>query len=90
MVRGNLAKSILDAAWGIFIHCIVCKAEEAGKHAKGVNPRGTSQRCSACGKIVKKDLSERQHICTCGCILDRDRNAAINIDALGLSVLEAA
>jgi len=28
---------------------------------------------------VKKSLSVRTHICKCGCVLDRDHNAAINI-----------
>jgi putative transposase len=31
------------------------------------------------GAVVKKDLSERWHSCECGCELDRDTNAAINI-----------
>ncbi|TRU46620.1 MAG: transposase, partial [Microcystis aeruginosa Ma_QC_Ch_20071001_S25D] len=38
-----------------------------------------SQECSNCGSIVKKTLSVRTHICSCGCVLDRDENAAINI-----------
>ena len=29
--------------------------------------------------VLKKSLSERTHICSCGCVLDRDFNAAINI-----------
>jgi putative transposase len=90
MVRSNLAKSILDAAWGLLIHCLTCKAEEAGKYAIGVDPRGTSQRCSRCGKVCKKTLADRVHLCPCGPSTDRDHNAAINIDTLGLSVLEVA
>ncbi|NEQ88782.1 MAG: transposase, partial [Moorea sp. SIO2I5] len=39
----------------------------------------TSQNCSECGEIVKKSLSTRTHVCECGCELDRDHNAAINI-----------
>ena len=39
----------------------------------------TSQKCSDCGAIVKKSLSTRTHKCTCGCELQRDVNAAINI-----------
>ncbi|TRU93029.1 MAG: transposase, partial [Microcystis wesenbergii Mw_QC_S_20081001_S30D] len=31
---------------------------------------------SDCGNIVKKTLSVRTHICSCGCV---DENAAINI-----------
>ncbi len=44
-----------------------------------VNPAYTSQKCSACGATVNKSLSTRTHICQCGCELDRDHNAAINI-----------
>nr|WP_315897228.1 zinc ribbon domain-containing protein [Coleofasciculus chthonoplastes] len=32
-----------------------------------------------CGCVVKKSLSTRTHKCKCGCVLDRDWNAAINI-----------
>ena len=39
----------------------------------------TSQNCSSCGEMVKKSLSTRTHVCSCGCVLDRDHNAAINI-----------
>ena len=34
---------------------------------------------SNCGETVKKSLSTRTHICRCGCVLDRDENAAKNI-----------
>ena len=45
-----------------------------------VDPRGTSQICSGCGRVVKKDLSVRVHNCPgCGLIIDRDVNAARNI-----------
>ncbi|MFB2980149.1 zinc ribbon domain-containing protein [Microseira sp. BLCC-F43] len=45
----------------------------------GVPPQYTSQNCSNCGETVKKSLSVRTHICQCGCVNDRDHNAAINI-----------
>jgi putative transposase len=86
MVRGNLAKSIYDAAWGILISALTSKAEEAGKWCVPVDPRGTSQRCSGCGSVVPKDLSQREHRCDrCGLFLHRDENAARNVLALGLS-----
>jgi putative transposase len=91
MVHSNLAKSIYDAGWGIFFQCLANKAEEAGLQCIGVNPYGTSQRCSGCGNSVPKELSEREHRCgSCGLVLGRDHNAALNILALGLSALEAA
>ncbi|WP_347239203.1 zinc ribbon domain-containing protein [Dolichospermum sp. FACHB-1091] len=34
--------------------------------------------------MVRKSLSVRTHVCKCGCILDRDYNAAINILAKAL------
>lgn len=86
MVRGNLAKSIMDAAWGQLIWQITYKAENAGKWAVPVNPRGTSIRCSGCGADVRKTLADRQHNCACGVSLDRDHNAALNVLSLGISV----
>ena len=79
MVRGRLAKSIMDACWSQFISQLVYKAEEAGGVVVRVNPAGTSQECSQCGRKVPKDLSVRVHSCDCGCVLDRDQNAARNI-----------
>ena len=58
----------------------VYKAENAGKYIEFVNPRDTSQLCSRCGAVVKKDLSIRIHSCNnCGLVMDRDLNAALNI-----------
>lgn len=52
----HLAKSIADASWNIFINILICKAEEAGRTVTKVDSRYTSQICSGCGEIVKKDL----------------------------------
>jgi putative transposase len=41
----------------------------------------SSKLCSECGSI-KKDLklSDREYICLiCGCVIDRDKNASINL-----------
>lgn len=85
MVKNHtLAKSISDAAWNQFVQYVTYKAAWAGRRVVLVDPRNTSQQCSACGAIVPKDLSERIHHCSCGLTLDRDHNAALNILALGL------
>lgn len=84
---GRLAKSLQDAAWRQFIGALHSKAEYAGKWAVPVEPRGTTARCCKCGKSVPKLLSERTHSCPCGLVLDRDVNAAVNILALGRSVV---
>ena len=85
MVRSNLAKSILDAAWGQLIWRLNCEAECAGKWVVPVNPRNTTKMCSGCGELVSKTLAQRQHDCPkCGLSLGRDHNAALNICRLAL------
>jgi len=81
--KSGLNKSILDAGWGQFQHIVSHKAACAGRTVMFVNPHYTSQVCSQCGTVRKKDLSERWHSCECGCELDRDTNAAINILRVG-------
>lgn len=76
----SLAKSIMDASWGVFLDMLEVKAESAGHQVIRVNPRFTSQNCHKCGEIVQKSLSVRTHVCPfCGSIADRDVNAAQNI-----------
>lgn len=84
--KGGLNKSIGDAGWAMFQQFCTYTAANAGRTVLFVNPRYTSQVCSGCGQVRKKDLSERWHSCACGCELDRDHNAALNILALGRSV----
>ncbi len=55
----HLAKSISDAGWYSFSLILMSKAEEAGRQVVKVDPKFTSQVCSGCGAIVKKELSER-------------------------------
>ncbi len=80
MVRNHsLSRSISDAGWSGFLSTLKSKAESAGVSVVEVNAAYTSQICSGCGQLVKKELSERQHECNCGCSLHRDVNAARNI-----------
>jgi putative transposase len=87
--KSRLAKSILDAAWGLFLFFVTYKAESAGRHAIAVDPRGTSQECPSCGTVKPKDLFERVHRCSCGLILDRDEASARVICARALGVAGA-
>ena len=84
--KAGLNKSILDAGWGAFIELVKHKAEYAGVTVYEVDPKKTSQICSACGEEGEhKDLSVRTHVCIhCGVVLDRDHNAALNILDRGL------
>ena len=81
MVRNHyLAKSISDAGWYAFRTILEAKAAWAGRQVVAVPPAYTSQDCSGCGERVPKSLSVRTHICpSCGLVLDRDENAAMNI-----------
>jgi putative transposase len=81
MVKNHhLAKSIHDAGWGTFISWVKAYGLMHNIPVIAVAPHFTSQECSACGALVKKSLSVRTHICTsCGVVLDRDHNAALNI-----------
>jgi putative transposase len=80
----HLAKSISDAGWGAFRTTLEYKAACAGKQVIAVEPAYTSQDCSGCGERIQKSLSVRTHVCTsCGLVLDRDENAAKNIQWRG-------
>ncbi len=88
MVKNHcLAKSINDASWYQFRVWMEYFGQVFGRITIAVNPQYTSQECSSCGTIVKKTLSTRTHICKCGCVLDRDHNAARNILSRGLGTV---
>lgn len=92
LARTRLAKSVLDAGWSSFLSILANKAENAGLLVVPVSAHHTSQDCSNCGEKVPKKLHIRWHDCPhCGCSLDRDHNAAINLKnrAAGQSVLKA-
>ncbi|MFA7562386.1 MAG: transposase [Methanoculleus sp.] len=89
-LKGNgksrgLRRSIHSASWGRFFSYLSYKAESAGTNFIQIDPRDTTQMCSNCGSIVKKDISVRVHECPyCGFVADRDYNAAVNIHRVGM------
>ena len=85
--KAGLNKSILDAGWATFTEMVKAKAASAGRTVVFVDPKYTSQICSGCGAIVKKELSDRWHLCECGTELDRDTNSAKVILNLGYQQL---
>ena len=81
----GMHRSIHDAAWAKFAFMLSYKAQSAGRKLIKVDPRNTTQRCSACESIVKKELSDRTHECPyCGFSCDRDYNASRNILIAGM------
>lgn len=88
MVKNHcLAKSINDASWYQFRIWLEYFGKVFERVTVAVNPAYTSQECSSCGEIVKKALSTRTHVCKCGCLMDRDFNAARNILSRGLGTV---
>jgi len=83
----GIRKSIGDVAWGQFMQFTAYKAEYAGRTVVFVDPHNTSKKCSRCGQIVEKKLSDRVHSCPCGLVLNRDHNASLNILRLGMESL---
>jgi putative transposase len=85
MVRNHcLAKSISDAGWARFRAFLEAKAACAGRRVIAVPAQYTSQDCSGCGERVPKRLSMHTHMCSsCGLVVDRDENAARNIQWAG-------
>jgi putative transposase len=89
MVKNHqLAKSISDASWSMFVDWLEYFAKLDKIVTVAVPPQYTSQDCSGCGERVKKTLSQRTHQCLkCGTVMHRDHNAAQNILVKGLEVL---
>jgi putative transposase len=88
MVKNHcLAKSINDAGWYQFRVWLEYFGRVFKRVTIAVNPAYTTQECSSCGVVVKKSLSTRTHVCQCGCKLDRDHNAGINILNSGLATV---
>ena len=87
MVKNHhLAKSIMDAAFGEFRRQLEYKTTRSGARLHVVDRwYRSSKTCSGCGGVkAKLSLSERTYRCdSCGLVLDRDLNAAINIKVAG-------
>ncbi|MHA2402926.1 MAG: RNA-guided endonuclease InsQ/TnpB family protein, partial [Candidatus Kariarchaeaceae archaeon] len=57
------------------------KMKEKGMYFQEIDPRHTSQKCSQCGYINRRNRKSSQFMCqACGYRSDADRNAAINIE----------
>lgn len=87
MVKNRrLAKAIMDASFGEFRRQLEYKTARTGAALRVIDRwYPSSKTCSACGAVkAKLSLSERVYRCdACGLSMDRDLNAAINIEVAG-------
>ena len=82
MVKNRkLSKSIADQGWAMFIQQLEYKSlEKGGKTVKIDRFAPSTKTCSNCGCKQKMSLGNRIYQCeSCGFVIDRDLNAAINI-----------
>jgi putative transposase len=91
MVKNRrLAQAISDASFGSFRQFLTYKAKLYGNRlvvAGRFYP--SSKTCSACGQVkAELLLSARVFSCSCGLRLDRDVNAARNLERLGRATPE--
>ena len=91
LAKTKMAKSVLDASWGMLRSQLRYKASRHGAIYVEADERWTSQTCSRCGEIPDSSpkgmsaLGMRHWTCSgCGCSHDRDVNAARNILRVGL------
>lgn len=82
----RLAQSIQDAGWGMFVDFLKYKAQWYGINILEIGTfEPSSKTCSNCGSINKTlTLQDREWTCSCGSVLNRDVNAAINIKTFAL------
>ena len=82
----HLAKAVSDAAFAEFRRQLEYKTARTGAVLRVIDRwYPSSKTCSACGAVkVKLSLAERVYKCDgCGLVMDRDLNAAININVAG-------
>ena len=88
LAKTRMAKSVLDAGWGMLKAQLQYKGQQAGRCVLIVSERYTTQACSSCGALTGPAgldmLVVRTWMCSgCGDTHDRDVNAARNILSAG-------
>jgi putative transposase len=86
---GN-GKATMDNGYGMFLLMFKYKLSDRNKYFVKVDKWfPSSQICHCCGDLhpKMKNLTIRKMICSCGVVINRDQNAAINILNEGLRLL---
>jgi len=91
MVRNKrfLKTQILDAAWGTFFFQLNYKSKWAGKTLVKIGQyKPSTKKCSKCGYVNNNlTLADREWVCECGIVHDRDENASVNIKKFAIKQL---
>ena len=90
MVKNHhLARAVSDAGFAALRRQIEYKAELRGvKVVIADKWFPSSKMCHACGQVHDMPLSKREMACDCGSTVDRDLNAALNLNQYGLDALK--
>ena len=86
----SLARSISNQGWSAFVSMLDYKSKWYGREMVKIDRfYPSSKTCSECGsKNNQLTLNDREWVCSsCGCVLDRDVNAAKNILLEGIETL---
>jgi IS605 OrfB family transposase len=88
LVKTRMAKSVLDAGWGMLKTYLQYKGQQAGRCVEIVSERNTTRTCSNCKALTGPSgldmLVVRTWVCReCGVTHDRDVNSARNIRSAG-------
>jgi IS605 OrfB family transposase len=91
LVKTRMAKSVLDAGWGILKTQLQYKGQQAGRSVQIVNESNTTRPCYDCKALTGPTgldmLVVRTWTCSaCGVTHDRDVNAARNVRFVGRSL----
>jgi putative transposase len=84
LAKTRMAKSVMDAGWGMLKRQLQYKGQQAGRCVLIVNERNTTRTCSSCKALTGPSgldmLAVRSWVCSECCVThDRDVNAARNI-----------
>jgi putative transposase len=84
LAKTSMAKSVLDAGWGLLKVQLQSKGQQAGRSVFIINESHTTRTCSSCRALTGPKgldmLLVRTWLCSaCGDMHDRDVNAAKNI-----------
>ncbi|GAC1346486.1 MAG: RNA-guided endonuclease TnpB family protein [Isosphaeraceae bacterium] len=85
--KSGLNRSMLDAAWSMFMNFCRYKVEETGGEVKSVDPKNTSRTCFACKHVSEFNRKSRSEFrcVSCGHEDHADTNAAKNVEFLAWS-----